>query len=414
MEPIAKNLVLVSYDSVRKDVAYAGPLRGLESLRAQGCTFTTCVSSAPLTPVSHASVMTGLQPCRHGIRHLFKERMMSGVGTLASTLHSVGYSTSAIVSCPGLNRWYGIDHGFEHYDDEIPPLPDGSDPLKTVDVKLRGQALKRAPIVVDRSLQYLSQNHREPCFHFIHFFDAHWPYEPPALIDGRASANPYEDEVRFLDFHFQRWLAEIRRRELLTDALIVLFADHGEDLAGWYPDDKGGQRGDHPEEFGHGCLLHDPTVIVPLVFSHPTLARTTIEGQVRLVDVMPTCLELLGVPIPSGLDGRSLARTIVDGAPPVPCPAYSETFYPQEQTAASGGKFHWARNKKSVRFPNNQKVIFHLESDTVEAYDLNSDPLEKRNLLGTTADSGPNDPCTPKEPSEDATSGQKEVQCTTT
>jgi hypothetical protein len=103
------------------------------------------------------------------------------------------------VSCPGLNRWYG----FDFYDDEIPLLPDGRDPLAVGDVKLRGLALKRAPLVVDRSTRWLSGQDDRPFFFFAHFFDAHWPYEPPEDVNP-AVANPYEGEVAYSDHYLQR------------------------------------------------------------------------------------------------------------------------------------------------------------------------------------------------------------------
>src|SRR5207248_293299 len=158
------------------------------------------VASAPLTPVSHASVLTGLQPFNHGIRHLFREQLAPRVGTLQSVLQGAGYTTGAVVSCPGLHRWYGMDYGFSHYDDEIPLLADGRDPLEVVDVEIRGTALKRAPIVVERALSWLDRVKGEPFFGFVHFFDAHWPYEAPADF-GVPFANPYEGEVAYMDHH---------------------------------------------------------------------------------------------------------------------------------------------------------------------------------------------------------------------
>jgi arylsulfatase A-like enzyme len=374
-----QNVVLVSYDSVRADVAYSGRLPGLEALRRRGATFASCVASAPYTPVSHATVMTGLQPYHHGIRHLFRESLDPACQTLATRLGARGFDTSAVVSCPGLHRWYQIGRGFRRYDDEIPRLPDGTDPLETVDVKLRGRAMKRAPLAVERSRAMLEDTPPGSFLHFLHFFDAHWPYEPPQAHDP-AAHNPYEGEVAFLDHHFSTWLSWMESTGRLDKTLIVLFGDHGEDLNGWYPDDRGGEALGHPEEMGHGCLLYDNTIRVPLVFSHPQLEPRTIGEQVRLVDIVPTVLELLGLPAEPELDGVSLASAVLgEGAPPE-LPAYSETHYPREQAAATGD-YDWTRNKKSVRIGNRWKVIFHVDSDLVEVYDLERDPHERRDLL---------------------------------
>jgi len=150
-----KNLILISLDTVRADVAYSGKFKAINFLRNQGVSFLNTVSSSPLTPVSHATVLTGLQPYNHGMRHLFKEKLKQNTITLASILQKKGYKTGAIVSCPGMNKWYGFSKGFDHYDDEIPRLADGSDPLKTVDVKKRGTALKRAELVIERANKWL-------------------------------------------------------------------------------------------------------------------------------------------------------------------------------------------------------------------------------------------------------------------
>jgi len=376
------NLILVSYDSTRADVAYSGKFPGIERLRAGGVTFRNCISSAPLTPVSHASVMTGLQPYNHGIRHLFRERMNKSCITAAQLLRERGYETSAVVSCPGLHNWYGIGRGFTTYDDEIPLLPDGSDALQTVDVKLRGQALKRAELVVERSRQMLEKVPAgKPFFHFIHFFDAHWPYDPPSRPFSFEVANPYEAEVAYLDHHFGRWLDYVRDSGRLDDTLIVLFGDHGEDLNGWYPGDKGGEQLNHLEEMGHGCLLYDQTILVPLVFWHQNLACTEVEEQVRLVDVLPTIADLLGVELRHKVDGTSLADVLQREGQVGDRIGYSETFYPREQVKATKGMFDWTRDKKAFRVANRYKLIIHLDSDEVEAYDLASDPLETKNLL---------------------------------
>src|SRR3990167_11560060 len=103
-----KNLIFVSLDTVRADVAYSGKFEAIENLRSAGVTFLNTISSSPLTPVSHATVFTGLQPFNHGVRHLFKEQINKNVPVLAEILKSEGYKTGAIVSCPGMNRWYGF------------------------------------------------------------------------------------------------------------------------------------------------------------------------------------------------------------------------------------------------------------------------------------------------------------------
>jgi arylsulfatase A-like enzyme len=373
-----KNLLFISLDTVRADVAYSGKFKGIEMLRKDSVTFLNSISSSPLTPVSHSTILTGLQPYNHGVRHLFREKMNKKAITIAQILKKEKFKTAAIVSCPGMNKWYGFSKGFDMYDDEIPRLADGSDPLKTVDVKKRGTALKRAELVVERATKWLDKNRNQQFFLFIHFFDAHWPYEAPKKFGGD---NYYEEEVAYSDYYMLRFLNKLKEYNLYDDTSIICFSDHGEDLNGLYPNDKGGKKLGHPEEFGHGCLLYDQTQKTVLIIKDKKISsRRNIENQVRLVDITPTALDLLNVKYdPSKLDGISLVPLLKQGKN-FNLLAYSETFYPEEQAKAMNGKFGFAKNKKSYRIGNQFKVIENIGEDNVEYYDLLNDKYEKNNL----------------------------------
>lgn len=371
-----KNFILVSLDTVRADVAYSGKFKTINRLRKEGVTFLNSISSSPFTPASHATVLTGLQPYNHGIRHLFKEKLNPKVKTLAQVLRNKGYENGAIVSCPGMKKWYGFSKGFDYYDDEIPRLTDGSDPLLTVDVKKRGTALKRANLVVEKAYDWLKDKKGKKYFLFIHFFDAHWPYEAPEKYGGY---NAYEEEVAFSDHYLGVFFDSLKKDGLLDNTSIVVFSDHGEDLEGLYPNDKGGKKLGHPEEFGHGCLLYDQTQKTILILKDNSLPlNINIKQQVRLVDVFPTILDLLKIKVNNKNDGVSLLP-IVKNNVNLNLVGYSETFYPEEQTQATG-KFKNARNKISLRVANNYKYIFHLNSDKIELYDLSKDRNERKNL----------------------------------
>ena len=269
-----KNLILVSLDTVRADVAYSGKFKAINILRKNSTTFLNTISSSPFTPASHASVFTGLHPYNHGLRHLFKEKINPSVKMLAQVLKEKGYETGAIVSCPGMNKWYGFSKGFDYYDDEIPKLADGSDPLLTVDVKKRGTALKRADLVVDRAKKWLHGKQNKKYFLFIHFFDAHWPYETPEKFGGN---NPYEEEVAFSDHYLGILLDSLKKDLLLTNTSVIVFSDHGEDLEGLYPNDKGGKKLGHPEESGHGCLLYDQTQKVVFMINDKNIPKNKVK-----------------------------------------------------------------------------------------------------------------------------------------
>ncbi|MCK9186877.1 sulfatase [Candidatus Gracilibacteria bacterium] len=375
-----KNLILISLDTLRADVGYSGKFPTIESLRKKSVSFLNTVSSAPITPISHASVFTGLQPYNHGVRHLFKEKLNPKHKTLSELLKKQGYDTAAIVSCPGMNKWYGLSKGFDYYNDEISRLPDGTNPLKTVDVKKRGSALKRADIVVEKAKEWFAnRKSKKPFFLFLHFFDTHWPYEAPEIYGGN---NIYEQEVAFADYHLGKFFEYVKSVVNLDNTTIVCFSDHGEDLEGLYLNDKGGKKLGHPEESGHGCLLYDQTQKVILTFNDKSLPKNKeIERQVRLVDLTPTVLDLLGVKTSSiKFDGVSLL-SVIKGRNNITPVAYSETFYPEEQNQSTNNKYPKSKNKKSIRIDNKYKVIFHMESDMIEVYDLEKDLNEQNNLF---------------------------------
>lgn len=370
-----RNLLLISLDTLRADVAFNGQLPNLQSLYKQGTVFRHVVASAPLTPVSHASVFTGLQPYGHGIRHLFKEKLTTSAPTLAQLMKATGYRTGAIVSCPGLHKWYGMDVGFDHYDDEIPRLADGTDPLETVDVKQRGTALKRAPLVVERGLEWLGAHRQAPFFLFLHFFDTHWPYEPPEWF-APENANPYEGEAHYIDHYLGQFFEQLTQWGLLEDTLVVIFSDHGEDLAGWYANDHAGEELGHPEEEGHGCLLYDTTQLVPLLFIAPASvpAGRWVDTQVRLVDILPTLVDMLELDDTHARDGNTLTG-LFEGSEPHRT-AYCETYYREEQSA-SGRGVPGLGPWKGLRIDNRFKIILDVNSQRLTVYNLELDPEER-------------------------------------
>jgi arylsulfatase len=372
---VSSNLLLVSLDTLRADVAFSGRYPNFERLRRAGTAFRKVVSSVPLTPPSHATIFTGLQPERHGIRHLLRERLNAGTQTLASVLARAGYTTGAIVSCPGLNEWYGLGHGFQHYDDDIPRLPDGRNAVELADVKLRGLALKRAPLVVERSLEWLGAKPSSPFFLFAHFFDTHWPYEPPASY-GLEVPNAYEGEVAYVDHHLGKLLDGFERAgHSLDEMLVVVLSDHGEDLAGWYPNDHAGECG-HPQEEGHGCLLFDATQLVPLVLRWPGHVPVgEVPYQVRLCDVFPTILELLGIRSPDRLDGASLVPYLEKKEQGHRL-AYCETFFPEE-LAGMKAEFSSLKPLRAIRFEDRYKLVWEVGGSRAQVFDLASDPEEK-------------------------------------
>lgn len=369
-----RRVLLMTYDCVRADVAYSGRLPGLEMLRRSGVTMLRAISSAPLTPISHATLFTGLQPYSHHLRHLFKEALPPSVETLAERFAEAGWTTGGVSSCPGLNSWYGFNRGFQYFDDKIPPLPSGENALESTDVQLRGLAMKRGSLVADLGIDWLQKRTAdERWFFFLHFFDAHWPYEAPQLY-GQPQ-NPYEGEVLYADAQAKRVLDFLKERGWLDDTLVVVFGDHGEDLDGCYPNDKGGASRGHPEEKGHGCLLYEQTQRVPLVFSHGGLTPGSVEQLVGLVDVAPTIANLVGL-APRVTDGHDITDALLSRHRADRRQFYAETMYPRE-LVESTGEFAHLRNLQALWLDEQFKVIRNFgDADSQVVFDLQQDPHE--------------------------------------
>lgn len=368
-----KNLLLISLDTVRADVIYSWRFPNFENIRKDSISFLNTISSSPLTPVSHATVFTGLQPYNHWLRHLFRENLNKKTETLANIFYNNWYNTAAIVSCPWMNNRYGFDKWFITYDDEIPRLADGSDPLQTIDVEKRWTALKRANIVSQRAIEWLETNHKENFFLFLHFFDAHRPYEAPEKFWWE---NYYEEEIAFSLHYLNQVIDRLKKLWIYDNTTIICFSDHWEDLNWLYPNDKWWAALWHPEEKWHWCLLYDQTQKVLLTIKDSMLDKKwiNIDNQVRLVDLMPTVLELFNFKEKINLDWTSLINILNNSK--LNLMWYSETYYPEEQKG-----FPNINNKKSIRIENEFKTIFNLDSDNIEIYDLVKDPNESKNIF---------------------------------
>lgn len=368
------DVILISLDSVRVDAFRSGDYPLLRALSDSGTLFTHVTCSAPFTPVSHASVFTGRQPFHHGIRHLFREQLAADIPTLAEAFRAEGYVTGAFVASAGLHRWYGMDKGFDIYEDDLPLLPDGTNPLEVVDVANRGSAYVKGEIVIERATGWLKSVRmgRQPVFAFIHLFDAHWPYNPPQPWATRYSGHLYEGEIAYMD----DCLKELGPHVDPAHSLFVLFSDHGEDLG-----EHGGKGSSHPEEMGHGALLFENTLRVFMLFSGLDMPQREIARQARLIDLAPTLLDILGFGNLPGADGESLKPAIYGQSAEGVSLAYSETFFPEE-LAQELGTYQPLRSVKIEAGDHLYKVVWEVGGDgAVAVYDLKSDPFERRNLL---------------------------------
>jgi choline-sulfatase len=349
------NLLVVTLDTTRANaLGCYGNERAvtpsLDALARRSLRFATAVSVAPVTLPAHASIFTGRYPYQHGVRLNAEYRLGSGETTLAERLRGRGYDTAAFVSAFVLDARYGLDQGFDVYDDRVEAGRGTAFPSGTIE--------RPADHVTDAALAWLEgRRPGRPFFAWVHYFDPHAPYQPPATVAARV-AGAYEGEVSFMDEQLGRLLGRLAASDLERRTVVIALGDHGESL------------GEHGEAT-HGVFVYDSVLRVPFLLSVPGAAGSVEEGVVSQVDVVPTVLDLLGIKTGETagpeLDGRSL----VGWSPPADRAVYSESLM-------SYLDFGWAP-LHALRRKDDKAIL----APRPEYYDLRTDPAE-RNDLGAT------------------------------
>jgi arylsulfatase A-like enzyme/Flp pilus assembly protein TadD len=298
------NLLLITVDTLRADrLSCYDPTHVrtpvMDGLAASGTVFTRAFSHVPLTLPAHTSLLVGRTPPAHGVRDNGRFVVPDGLQTLAELLKARGYATGAFVGGYPLHSRFGLAQGFDTYDDRFSAAPGVG----------REFAESRAGTVVDKAVAWTGER-RTPWFLWVHLYDPHDPYGPPQPFLSRFEDRPYDGEVAYVDETLGRLFAALRDEGLLDKTVIVLTADHGESL------------GDHGE-LTHGFLTYNPVLWVPLILSAPGLAPGRSDETVAHIDVFPTVCDLLSVPKPAGLEGRSLLPAL-QGRKLQPRPVYFE------------------------------------------------------------------------------------------
>lgn len=341
----AAGVVLITLDTTRADrlTPYGlmdAVMPGLDRLAREGVLFQQAASVAPLTLPAHTSIMTGLLPPRHGVRDNVDGPLAPSHRTLAEMLHEKGFRTAAFVGSTVVGADRGLSQGFEHYGDVPPNDRAGAEGRQ-----------RRADEVVSDALQWLDAVGDSRFFLWTHLYDPHRPYNPPAPL-RRRHVDPYIGEIAFADQQIARLLDALDTRRLLDRALVIVTADHGESL------------GDHGER-DHGVFVYESVLRVPLIVRGPGLRPGRVDGVVRLVDIMPTVLDVLGFGLPQ-TDGVSLRAALSGAGVPRDLEAYAESLYPQRLGGSP------VRSLRVGRF----KLI---DAPCPELYDLERDPFEEHN-----------------------------------
>ncbi|HSR53994.1 MAG TPA: sulfatase-like hydrolase/transferase [Acidobacteriota bacterium] len=360
MPPSAESaapVVLITVDTWRAD--YWGkasdrvPTPVLDALAEDGAWFESAYCQVPLTPPSHASILTGTYPSSHGVRDFTSGPLSPEVPALAAILRNNGYQTAAFVSALVLDSVWGLDRGFDLYaDDFAPEHAHGTSP---------GNVQRTAEETTDEVLRWLDGQPRgKPYFLWVHYFDPHHDYSPPEPFRSRHASDPYAGEVAYVDAQIGRLISALKQRDEYADSLIAVTSDHGESL------------GEHGEP-NHGLLLYETTTRIPLIFKLPSRYQVKgrkVESVVESVDIAPTVLQALRLPqgVQQGMEGRGRLSALL-GKDERRTPAYAETLYPLNT-------FGWA-----PLYALREGRYKLIEAPAPELYDLEQDPGETDNLF---------------------------------
>jgi arylsulfatase A-like enzyme/Flp pilus assembly protein TadD len=353
--PAAHNVILITLDTLRSDrlSCYGSHLvdtPNIDTFADEGVRFTDAASTVPFTLPAHSSIMTGLYPPGHGVRENVGYVLDERFPTLAELLGRVGWATGGFVSAFVLDHRWGIGRGFDHYFDDFD--------LKEMETANLGSVQRDGAETVAAAVSWLDERPAErPFFLWLHLYDAHEPYTPAEPFKSRYPGQPYDAEVAYTDSLVGDFRHALDERGLLEDSLVIVTADHGEGL------------GDHGETF-HGFFVYDSTIHVALIVRLPSgeSAGRVVDRAVSHVDILPTILDLVGLPVPEEVHGRSLVPLISGEDVAWDRPVYSESLYPLLH-------YGWAplRALRTDRF----KLI---DVPRQELYDLAHDPTEDRNL----------------------------------
>jgi choline-sulfatase len=333
------NILLITIDTMRADRLGRGFTPALDRLASSGLRFTEARTTVPLTLPAHTSIMTGELPPTHGVR-LNGAVRAEGTPTLAARLQAAGYQTRAVVGAFVLDRRFGLDRGFDAYDDRIPRDPDAMDLL---------QAERPAGPVIDQAIELMGKTSAsQPWLLWVHLYDPHAPYDPPAPDLARAKGAAYDGEIAYVDAEIARLLELVDGRSDAARTAVIVTGDHGESL------------GEHGEPT-HGMLLTEPALRVPLIVRAPGVAPAERRDAASLIDIAPTALALAGLPV------QGQGRNLLASPPPSGIEIYAETEYPR--VAA------WAPTRSLIRdgwkvIVSDRPALFNLADDHGEARDL--------------------------------------------
>jgi Flp pilus assembly protein TadD len=345
------DVLLITIDTLRADALRCYGNASVETpwidrLAAGGLRFERAHAQNVVTLPSHANILSGRYPVDHGVHDNSGFRFPEGTPTLATLLRPAGYATGAFVSAFPLDSRFGLDRGFDVYDDQL-----GDPEARTAFLMPERPGAR----TVERAMAWRAARAGQRSFTWVHLYEPHFPYTPPEPFRSRYAKSPYHGEVAYADSLLGPLVEPLLQAGSASRTLVVLTADHGEGL------------GEHGEKT-HGIFAYESTLHVPLILYAPRLfAPRVVAEPVRHVDILPTLFDALGMAPPEGLSGRSLLPLAAGGTLP-PVPSYFEAL-------SSSVNRGWAPLTGLAR--GRMKLI---DLPLPELYDLDADPNETRNL----------------------------------
>lgn len=348
------NVILITLDTQRADFigAYGkgkAETPNIDKVADEGVLFETCIAQTPLTLPSHTSILSGTYPLYHQVRDNGGFLVPDSLEMIGEILQKHGFTTSAFIASYVLHSKWGINQGFDTYSD-------GFDLSKYKRISL-GNVQKRADEVLGDARKWLAENKDKKFFTWVHLYDPHTPYDPPSPFKEKHPNRPYRGEVEYMDHQLGLFFDFLKEQGLYDKSLIIMAGDHGESL---------GQHGENT----HGFFIYEATIRVPLIIRAPFAFPTRKVGTfAELIDVAPTILDALDIPIPDSYQGESLLGLMFGAKEREKKVAYAESYYP---------RLHYGWSELKAFYHNDNWKYILAPRD--ELYDLRKDFPEKENL----------------------------------
>jgi arylsulfatase A-like enzyme/Flp pilus assembly protein TadD len=354
----APNVVVITIDTLRADhLGCYGDKEirtpNIDALASEGARFERAYTPVPVTLPAHTVIFTGTYPMHSGMHDFSGNKLNPGQDTLASVLKQHGYVTGAVIGSAVLDSRFGLNQGFDFYYDHF-------DFNRLQESNLE-EMERPGNVVADVALDWLRKNRNNKFFLWMHLYDPHYPYRPPAPYSDEYKEHPYDGEIAFADAQVGRLVTFLKANGLYRNTIIVLSGDHGESL------------GEHGEQH-HGFFIYNATLHVPVIIRLPgNSTPRVVPDLVSLADLMPTVLQALKFDVPSQVQGFNLLPLMSAKNAEEARSLYAETYLPRLH-------FNWSE----LRAVETDKYHF-IDAPKPELYDLSKDPGETQNLYAQKA-----------------------------